>query len=128
MPSSAGLLESSKDKMSSILKISIALALIGTFILLFLSYVSEPKLIEIKDISKAMLDNFVKISGKINSIDDKESIKIIKVEDDSGQIDVIVFEENIINIGKGMNVEIIGKVSEYQGKMQINAEKIRGIE
>jgi len=111
--------------MPSILKISIVIALIGTFILLFLSYVSEPKLIEIKDISKSMLDNFVKISGKINSMDNKESIKIIKVEDNSGSIDVIIFEENIINIGKGMNAEIIGKVSEYQGLMQINAEKIR---
>ena len=111
--------------MPSILKISIAIALIGTFILLFLSYISEPKLIEIKTINKAMLDNFVKIYGKIIDIDNKESIKIIKVEDNSGSIDVIVFEKNIINIGKGMNAEIIGKVSEYQGKMQINAEKIK---
>lgn len=109
----------------SLLKISLLVAFAGTVILLILSNSTQPKITEIKDITKSNLDNFVRIQGSIEKFDDKESIKIINVADETGNIDVIVFEENILSIGKGMQVEVIGKISEYQGNLQINAERIR---
>ncbi len=115
-------------KMPYLLKICLIFAIAGTFLLLLISQTTEPKLTKISDINKGMLDNFVKISGTIQDFDDKESIKIASLQDETGIIDIVIFEENILALSKGMKVEIIGKVSEYNGKMQVNAEEIREID
>ncbi len=104
------------------MKTPLFFSLLGTLLLLFLSNNLEPKLSEINDIKISNIDNFVKINGEIASIKEFESTMIINVKDDSDKINVVLFEK--AQLSNGMQVEIIGKVSEFNNEVQINAERI----
>jgi len=106
-----------------LLKISLFFAIIGTALLLFLSTTLEPRLTRIKDIEMKDLDLIVKIHGEVNSIRTPGNITILNIRDNTDEIDVVVYEK--INITQNMNVEVIGKVSEYNYNVQIEADKIK---
>jgi len=114
--------------MQSLLKVALASAIIGTALLIFLSAKLEPPLISISEIDVRKIDNFVKISGKITDVKDTQSLIIFDVEDESGRIKVILYKnKETINLNKGMKVEIIGKVKEYEGEIEIEASSIKHI-
>jgi len=105
-----------------LLKIALITALLGTVLLFFLSQSLEPQLIEIKDINIRMLDQYVKIQGNIISIEEKNSLTLLKIKDDSGEITGVLYEKEEIEIKKDQ--VIIGKVTEYHGKLEIEVSKI----
>jgi len=114
--------------MQALLKFALATAIIGTVLLVFLSAKLEPRLINISEIDIRKIDNFVKISGDIADVKDTQSLFIFDVEDESGVIKVIVYKDKeTINLNKGMKVEIIGKVKEYEGEIEIEASSIKHI-
>lgn len=110
--------------MSKTLKISLSASVIGIFILLLLSNTLSPKLIKINEINEDILDKNVKINGEITNIRNYEDsdFQIITIKDETGQIDAIL--NQITNTTKGQKVIIIGKISKYKEKLQIQAEKI----
>lgn len=105
------------------LKISLAFSLIGILLLLLLAQ-GEVELVSIKEVKDGnFINKNVKISGEVlgersyNSL----SFKVMRVKDSSGEIDVTC------NCGRnytGLYLEIVGKVSEYNKEMQINANRI----
>ena len=108
-----------------LLKIALITALLGTVLLFFLSQSLEPQLIEIKDINIRMLDQYVKIQGNITSLEEKNSLTLLKIKDDSGEITGVLYEKEEIEIKKGKKGQvIIGKVIEYHGKLEIEVSKI----
>ncbi|MEM2956165.1 MAG: hypothetical protein QW041_01135 [Candidatus Pacearchaeota archaeon] len=94
--------------------------LIGLIILFFLSQNLEPKLIKISEINKKMLDNYVKIQGDIIKIKNYDTLTIMTINDSTETINIITSKTNITK-GK---IEVIGKVKEYRGILEIEAEKI----
>ena len=113
---------------NALLKISLATAIVGLILLFFLSERLEPKLISISQIDERMLDSYVKVMGKINSVRETEGLYILDLQDSSSRIDVVVFKQNQkFNFQKGQQVEVIGKVSEFRFKLQIEATGIRGL-
>ena len=106
-----------------LLKISLVLAVIGTALLLFLSIQLEPKLIKINEIDMKDYDSFVKIQGVVFDERQPGNITILTIRDDTSEINAVVYEK--IGIIKGDFVEIIGKVSEYDYNLQIDANKIK---
>jgi len=68
-----------------------------------------------------MLNEKVKISGKIIKMQDKETFKILTIKDNSSSIEVLC---ECKNLSANQNVEVIGEVQEYNGNLQINADKI----
>ncbi|MBD3362066.1 hypothetical protein GF358_04745 [Candidatus Woesearchaeota archaeon] len=61
------------------------------------------------------------VTGKITSIDDKESIIIINVEMDN-VLPVVSFEN--VKVKKGDRVKISGELETYKGKLEFVADKI----
>ena len=108
-------------------KAALLTAFVGICLLLFLSSRLEPKLVKISDISAKMLDSPVKVQGRVIELKEKESSLLLVLNDSSGSIDVFSYTKDELNLSelKGVNVEIIGKVSEYKGKLEITAEKIK---
>ena len=110
------------------LKFALISFLIGLFILLLIANISEPKIIQIKEINKTLMDKKVKISGEIANVKsfEESSFQIISLKDNSGKIDITL--DKITNLTKNQSILVIGKVTEYitenNSTIQVQAEKI----
>ena len=104
--------------------ISLLVSLIGIMGLFLLSGI-EPKARGIENISRGDLDIRVKIIGEIDKVSNiTKTFFILKLEDDTGEIDVLLEKW----FDSDEEVEVVGKVEEYKGNLQIRAERIKEIE
>ena len=113
-------------KEKTLLKIALIASLLG---LLILYLISGNIKIEEKNIEKITLDNkdeMVKIKGTVSKVIDTEKVTIIDVLQPN-EITVVLFknDETETPIQEGNEVEIIGKVDEYEGELEIIAHKAR---
>ena len=109
---------------TNLLKISLAISLIGIFLLLFLANTLQPKLINIENINSKLLNKKVQVQGTVFNIrpyKDK-NFQVISRKDEAGKIDITL--NNPINITNNQDIAVIGRVKEYQQYLQIQADKI----
>ena len=106
------------------LKTTLSISLIGILLLLFLSEFISPNLTNISDINNKLLNRKTQVQGQIFNIRTFEdsNFQIISIKDSTGKIDIIL--NNPINITKNQNITVIGKVTEYNQTLQIQADKI----
>ena len=71
-----------------------------------------------------MMDNYVKIQGDIIKSKDSAGVTIMTVEDSTDSITVISYQP----VNASGRVEIIGKITDYKGSLEIEIEKISSIE
>lgn len=113
----------------NILKISMAISLVGIIVLLILANNIEPKLTKIKDITIKDLNRKVKIQGKIINIKtydtkNSETFQVLTISDETASIKIIL-NKNLKD--QNLSIEqlmIIGRVTTYKNNLQIQAEKI----
>ena len=113
-------------KEQNLLKIALIVSILG---LLFIYLISGNIEIKEKNIEKITIDNkddFVKVSGIVNNIINADSVFIMKLTQPQ-EITVVLFkrENTTTPIQKGNEVEIIGKVDEYEDKLEIIAQRAR---
>ena len=113
-------------KEKTLLKTALITSLLGLLILYLISSNIE---IKEKNIEKITLDNkdeFVKLRGIVNKVIDTEKVTIMEITQPQ-QITVVLFkdENKSMPIQQGNEIEIFGKVDEYEGKMEIIADRIR---
>ncbi len=106
------------------LKTTLSITLIGILLLLFLSEVLTPKLINIKDINNKLLNQKTKVQGQIFNIRTFEDsdFQILSIKDNTGKIDITL--DNVINITNNQNITVIGTIKEYKEHLQIQADEI----
>ena len=107
----------------ALLKLSLIIALLGTFALLLLSQNIEPDTTKISGINENMLDEWVRISGKVVQEKNYASLKIITVSDETASINCVLRQNE--NISLGSSIDITGKVIEYRGELEIETADIR---
>lgn len=114
--------------MNRALKISLALSLIGILLLIFISSHIEPREVSIASITEEYLDKEVRITGQIDKIKNfkDNGFHILEVSDSTGYIEVTASSSNL-TVNKNLTYAIIGKVSEYNGTIQISADKIQKV-
>ncbi len=108
----------------NLLKISLAISLIGIFLLLFLANTLQPKLINIEDINNKLLNKKVQVQGTVFNIrtyKDK-NFQVISIKDETGKIDITL--NNPVNITNNQNIIVVGTIKEYKKNLQIQADKI----
>ncbi|MAH01851.1 hypothetical protein CMO87_01290 [Candidatus Woesearchaeota archaeon] len=110
----------------TLLKIALITSLFG---LLTLYLISDNLEIKEKNIEKITIDNkdeFVKLRGIVNKVIDTEKVTIMEIMQPQ-EITVVLFKNNnkIMQVQKGNEVEVIGRVDEYEGKLQIVADRLR---
>ena len=110
----------------TLLKIALVASLAG---LMFLYLISSNIEIKEKNIEKITLENkdeFVKLRGIVSNLVNSEKVAILEITQPQ-EITVVLFKNknSSININKGNEVEIFGKVDEYNGKMEIIADRVR---
>jgi DNA/RNA endonuclease YhcR with UshA esterase domain len=113
-------------KEKTLLKMALICSLLGLLILYLISGSME---IKEKNIEKITLDNkdeFVKLNGIVSNVVDTEKVVIMEITQPQ-QITVVLFkdENNAIPVYQGNEIEVIGKVDEYEGKMEIIADRVR---
>jgi DNA/RNA endonuclease YhcR with UshA esterase domain len=113
-------------KETTLLKIALICSLLGLLILYLISDNTE---IKEKNIEKITLDNkdeFVKLKGIVNNVVDTEKVVIMEITQPQQMIVVLFKDENkTMPIQQGNEVEVIGKVDEYEGKLEIIADRLR---
>ena len=109
----------------TLLLISFIGSLAGLLGLFFLSQHLDYGEQTIEKINTERIQDIVKIEGEVSHVSKGENITFILVKQPS-MMDVIIFGKNI-TLYEGDRVEIIGKGEEYNGKMEIIAQRIRRI-
>lgn len=120
-------MEITDDKL---LKIALITSLIGIIGLLLFTPTIEVKKVEIKDISRGMIDEEVRIDCVITDIAQSasKSSYFLTVNDGTGQMQLIIFENQAaeiqsnnldINDFKDRKVEVTGKITEYKSDLEI---------
>ena|SRR3989344_794323 len=109
---------------SKLFKTSLIISVIGTFLILLLSEYSEVELTNINDLNKNQLETRVKIKGTVVSARETPGLYILSIRDSASTIPIIVFKEETLNIERGTQIEITGKLTEYKNELEIIAEEI----
>lgn len=110
----------------TLLKIALICSILGLSAIYLLSGNIEIKEKNIEKITLENKDEFVKLRGTVSNVADTEKVSFIKISQPQ-EINVILFknENKTINIQQGNEVEVFGKVDEYNGKMEIIADRVR---
>ena len=120
-------MEITDDKL---LRIALITALIGIVGLIIFTPSVEVKKVDIKDISRAMVDEKVCVDGVITDITQSSSKTnyFLTVNDGESQISLIVFEKQAAEIQsrnldiesfKNRKVEVVGTVTEYKSALEL---------
>ena len=115
-----------KVKEKNLLKVALICSLIGILILFI---TSQNISVQEKTISKITFEdagNKVKIKGSVEKIINTEKVTIINVVQPQ-DLDVILFKEanETLDIQKDDFIEVIGKIEEYQGKLEVLGQRVR---
>lgn len=117
----------SDDKL---LRIALITALIGIMGLIIFTPTVEVKKVDIKDITRAMIDEKVCVDGVITDIT-KSSSKtnyFLTINDGERQITLIIFEKQVAEIQtrnfdiedfKNRKVEVVGTITEYKSNLEL---------
>ena len=108
----------------ALLKVAVITALIGILILLFILEKVELSNFNIANVTKNEVDKKVKIKAELLSIKETPGLYILDVKDFSGEITVIVFKDEKLDLKKGDILEIEGQVTSYKDQVEIIAKKI----
>lgn len=104
--------------------IVLAISLIGILILLIIINTQEPELSNISAIKNKSLNERVKFQGQIIEIKIfKSNFTIAKIRDNFSAVEIICNCENI-KYHKNKTLEITGRLTTYQGNLQVQADKI----
>jgi len=112
-----------------ILKISIAIAVLGIIALFFITQFNNETIVKIKDLKIGQIGT---ISGMVTSIYvSKDDNVFLKISDNTGGIDVVVFKSSNIDLAyeleNGDQVAVLGRVDDYKGKLEIIAKEINKV-
>ncbi|MBS3150346.1 hypothetical protein J4425_00875 [Candidatus Woesearchaeota archaeon] len=107
-----------------LLSVSFIFSLIGILIILLISYVFQPELYKISELSKENVDEIVRVKGNIESFYETPGLYLINLVDDSARITVVVFKENEMNLVEGELIEVKGSVVEYGDEIEIIAKEV----
>ena len=113
-----------------LLRIALVIGIAGIVALFFLSKAIQADSISIGKITEQEIGRKIMVEGIIESVAEKKSTVLfdIQEQDTPESISVILFGKSSQPFKKGSEVRVIGTVKDYNGKLEIVAEKINTIE
>ena len=120
-------MEITDDKL---LKIALITCLVGIIGLIILTPTIEVKKVEIKDNTRAMVDEEVSVDCVVTDVarSSSGSSYFLTINDGTGQIQLIIFENQVAEIQsnnfdiedfKDRKVEVTGKITEYKSDLEM---------
>ena len=113
-----------------LLKIALVTSLIGLIGLIIFTPSIEVKEVQIKDVTRAMIDEEVSINCVVSDVKSSNSGSsyFLTINDGTGQMPLIIFESQIAQMQtnnldiedfKDKKVNVVGKITEYNNEMEI---------
>lgn len=122
----------SRDQMEDhvIFKIALAMSIVGLVGMIFSAGLINAREIKINEINRGMLDEDVSLVGVVMTVkkSSHSDTYFLDIMDGTGKITMIIFESNAVDLQKAnmsiyslnnRRVKVTGKVSEYQGKLEL---------
>lgn len=106
-------------------KIAAIIAIIGIFIILMIGETAEIPKLQIKDINQDLLNKEIKVIATTTKIKNTPNVLIADIQDSTGEITMVAYKEEKIYLEKQEKIEVIGKVIDYKGRLEIQALQIR---
>ena len=104
------------------------LALLSSIVgILILFLISEKINLEVSNINSVTLKNLnqeIKIRGTITSLKETQKLLIINMEDRTGSITITTFSKEL-PLEKNTNIEVQGKIIDYNNQLEIQARTIK---
>ena len=97
---------------------------------MILSGYINPENVTIDKIDKSMIDNRVEVNAKIVSIvRTRTNTKIIKLRDDTGSINLVIFSSLDFNqnLETNQKIKVIAKVAQYNNDLELILEESKNI-
>lgn len=71
-------------------------------------------------------DDFIKIKGVVSNVVDKEKVAVIKILQPK-ELTVLLFKKDnkTMPVKQGNEIEVIGKINQYENKNEVIADKVR---
>ena len=108
--------------------VSLAVALAGLALIFIVSAFTGPQSVEISGITENDAGRIVLVNGTINSYSTSNGNIFIDFGDDTGTINVVMFERtgrgHAYSLKNGDNVTVTGQVSIYKNELEIIANSI----
>lgn len=113
-----------------IFKIALATSILGLVGMMFFADDIAPREVKIMDLNRGMLDEDVSVEGVVQSVkkSSQSNTYFMDIMDGTGKISLIIFDSSVQDLKKAnisisglsnRRVKVTGKVSEYQGKIEI---------
>lgn len=113
-----------------IFKIALVMSILGLVGMIFSADLITAREIHIKDINRGMLDEDVSLEGVVQNVKKSSTSEtyFLDIMDGTGKITMIIFESSAQDLQKtnisiyslnNRRVKVTGKVSEYQGKIEL---------
>ena len=113
---------------NTLYKICLISALIGIFLILVIANKIEIKGSDIGNISEKNLNEKVKVKGYVTFFKETPGLYIMDIKDNTGNITVLAFKDEKINITKNSIIVVEGSLTKYDNELEINADIIRILE
>ncbi len=115
---------------SFIFKIALTMSIVGLVGMMFSINLITAREVKINEINRGMLDEDVTLQGLVQDVkkSSRSNTYFLDIMDGTGKITVIVFESSAVDLEKtnqsiyslnNKRVKVTGKISEYQGKMEL---------
>lgn len=115
---------------SFIFKIALTMSIVGLIGMMFSVNLITAREIKINEINRGMLDEDVSLEGVVQDVkkSSRSNTYFLDLMDGTGKITIIVFESSAVDLEKtnmsiyslnNKRVKVTGKISEYQGKMEL---------
>ena len=113
-----------------IFKIALVMSILGLVGMIFSADLITAREVQIKDINRGMLDEDVSLEGVVQNVKKSSTSEtyFLDIMDGTGKITMIIFESSAQDLQKtnisiyslnNRRVKVTGKVSEYQGKIEL---------
>lgn len=123
----------------SIFKIALAMSILGLIGMVFAADLVTAREIKVVEINRGMLDEDVTIEGAVSNVKKSSysNTYFLDVMDGTGKITLLIFESSAQDLqGSNMSIyslnnrriKVTGKVSEYQGKMELILDNAASLE
>lgn len=109
---------------NTLLKISLMSSIVGILLILFIVENIEPPEYKIKDITNSDIDKLVTITGELSILKETEGIYLLKLFDGESSIVIVAFKNEEIVLNNNERVKVKGKIIEYNGEFELQAEEI----
>jgi RecJ-like exonuclease len=108
--------------MQKVLQVVLLLSLIGVFSLVLLVEFYQPQQVAISKLDQNV-EKIVVIRGQVITVIQKPTVNFFDVQDETGTVIVVAFD-NMDKLTNGLDMHIRGKVTRYNGELEVIANRI----